>query len=50
MAKVWSISQAIGASELIFGLQIGAFYSIVGLQVNKLTTAALADFSLLLIT
>lgn len=37
--------RAIEASELILGLQIGAFYSIVGLVVNDLITAALAGSS-----
>ncbi len=48
----WAISSAIAASELALGLQIGTFYSIIGinLELNDVITAALVGFSFHLIT
>lgn len=48
----WAISSAVAASELALGLQIGTFYSIIGisLQLNSTVTAALVGFCLHLIT
>ncbi|MFZ0514069.1 MAG: hypothetical protein WAM14_20855 [Candidatus Nitrosopolaris sp.] len=48
----WAISSAIAASELALGLQIGTFYSIIGisLELNNVITAALVGFSFHLIT
>jgi hypothetical protein len=48
----WAISSAIAASELALGLQIGTFYSIIGisLELNNVITGALVGFSFHLIT
>jgi len=44
----WSISSAIAAAELILGLQIGTFYSIMGISIglNNATTGAYLGFGL----
>jgi hypothetical protein len=48
----WAISSAIAASELALGLQIGTFYSIIGIspELNDVITGALVGFSFHLIT
>jgi hypothetical protein len=48
----WAISSFIAASELALGLQIGTFYSIIGisLELNNVITGALVGFSFHLIT
>jgi hypothetical protein len=48
----WSISSAIAASELALRVQIGTFYSIIGISLglNNATTAAYLGFGLHLLT
>ena len=48
----WSISSAIAASELVLGLQIGTFYSIIGISLglNNVVSAAAIGFGLHLLT
>jgi hypothetical protein len=48
----WSISSAIAAAELALHLQIGTFYSIIGISLglNNATTAAYMGFGLHLLT
>jgi hypothetical protein len=48
----WSISSAIAASELVLGLQIGTFYSIMGISlgINNVVTASALGFGLHLLT
>jgi hypothetical protein len=48
----WSISTAIAASELVLGLQIGTFYSIIGISLglNNVIIAASFGFGLHLLT
>lgn len=48
----WSISTAIAASEVVIGLQISTFYSIMGISLglNNVVTAAYMGFGLHLLT
>ncbi len=48
LIATWSISSAIAASELVLGLQIGTFYSIIGISLglNNVVTAAAIGFGL----
>ena len=48
----WSISTAIAASEVVLGLQISTFYSIMGISLglNNVITAAYMGFGLHLLT
>lgn len=48
----WSISTAIAASEVVLGLQISTFYSIMGISLglNNVVTAAYMGFGLHLLT
>ena len=48
----WAISSAVAASELVLGLQIGTFYSIIriSLEFNNFITGALVGFSFHLAT
>jgi len=52
LIATWSISSAIAASELVLGLQIGTFYSIIGiiLGLNNVIMAAAIGFGLHLLT
>ena len=52
LIATWSLSSAIAASELVLGLQIGTFYSIVGISLglNNVITAAVVGFGLHLLT
>ena len=52
LIATWSISSAIAASELVLGLQIGTFYSIIGISlgVNNVILAAAIGFGLHLLT
>ena len=52
LIATWSISSAIAASELALGLQIGTFYSIIGISLglNNVITAAALGFGFHLLT
>jgi hypothetical protein len=52
LIATWSISSAIAASELVLGLQIGTFYSIIGISLglNNVIMAAAIGFGLHLLT
>jgi hypothetical protein len=52
LIATWSISSAIAASELVLGLQIGTFYSIIGISLglNNVIMAAAVGFGLHLLT
>lgn len=52
LIATWSISSAIAASELVLGLQIGTFYSIIGISLglNNVVTATALGFGLHLLT
>ena len=52
LIATWSISSAIAASELVLGLQIGTFYSIIGISLgfNNVIVAAALGFGLHLLT
>jgi len=52
LIATWSISSAIAASELVLGLQIGTFYSIIGISLglNNVVSAAAIGFGLHLLT
>ena len=52
LIATWSISSAIAASELALGLQIGTFYSIIGISLglNNVITAASLGFGFHLLT
>jgi hypothetical protein len=52
LIATWSISSAIAASELALGLQIGTFYSIIGISLglNNVVTATALGFGLHLLT
>jgi hypothetical protein len=52
LIATWSISSAIAASELALGLQIGTFYSIIGISLglNNVIMAAAIGFGLHLLT
>jgi len=52
LIATWSISSAIAAAELVLGLQIGTFYSIIGISLgsNNVIIAAAVGFGLHLLT
>jgi len=52
LIATWSISSAIAAAELVLGLQIGTFYSIIGISLgsNNVIIAATVGFGLHLLT
>jgi hypothetical protein len=52
LIATWSISSAIAAAELMLGLQIGTFYSIIGISLgsNNVIIAAAVGFGLHLLT
>lgn len=52
LIATWSISSAIAAAELVLGLQIGTFYSIIGISLgsNNVIIAAAFGFGLHLLT